>query len=311
MADYVRVQTSFWRDEKILECDDETKLLALYLLTCPHNNILGCFVLPKYYICADLDWSPERLAEPFGKLLAKRFIKYDETSRVLFISNFLKHNPMQNANQASAAIKKLNGLPKNPFYEELREAVKTAHTEESKRLPKPFVKQLLEQLDKRLGNTVTVTVTVDATVTESKDIETREEKEQENGAGKNGKIANIVSGTWNQFRLQRLPLDQNKTREAISRAVRIYGIESVKAAITNYSSILADSGTVLDTRWNLKTFLESHIDKFLDVEEAKKFYSKSNVKKDRFETGEKALKKFMEDETDGRKTVQEVDCSSV
>lgn len=65
----------------MLRWSDDAKLLALYLMTCPHRNMVGYFVLPKPYICADLDSSGERLAEPFAELSGEGVCTYDEETR--------------------------------------------------------------------------------------------------------------------------------------------------------------------------------------------------------------------------------------
>lgn len=148
---YTRIKSRFWSDEKVVAWDNDTKLLALYLLTSPHNNILGCYVLPKLYICADLEWSTERLDKPFQKLLDDGYIKYDNNCRLLFITNYLAHNPISNGNQATGAGKQLREIPKSPLLQELKRSIE--------RLDKPFLKPLLEQIGDPV--TVTVDVTVD------------------------------------------------------------------------------------------------------------------------------------------------------
>ena len=50
MADdfrYHKVSPRFWADEKVLRWNDDAKMLALYLLTCPHRTTEGLFRLPK------------------------------------------------------------------------------------------------------------------------------------------------------------------------------------------------------------------------------------------------------------------------
>lgn len=150
---YTRIKSIFWHDEKTRLWDDEARYLALYLLTSPHNNILGCHVLPKLYICADLGWDMERLGKAFAKLLGDGFIKYDDANNLIFIVNYLKHNPIENPNQAKAAEKQLVELPKSPLLQDLKRSLK--------QFDKPF----LEQLAKRIPEPVTVTVTVTETVT--------------------------------------------------------------------------------------------------------------------------------------------------
>lgn len=148
---YTRIKSRFWSDEKVVSWDNDTKLLALYLLTSPHNNILGCYVLPKLYICADLEWSIERLDKPFQRLLDDRYIKYDNNCRLLFITNYLAHNPINNGNQATGAIKQLKEIPKSLLLQDLKRSIE--------RLDKPFLEPLLKQISDPV--TVTVTVTVD------------------------------------------------------------------------------------------------------------------------------------------------------
>ncbi|MFA7180831.1 MAG: hypothetical protein WC077_06750, partial [Bacteroidales bacterium] len=53
----------------------------------------------------DLKWSRQRLAKPFNTLLRMGLVKYCDKTSVILIPNFLKHNPIQNKNQAIAAVK--------------------------------------------------------------------------------------------------------------------------------------------------------------------------------------------------------------
>lgn len=114
---YNRISTKFWTDEKVLQWDNETRLLALYLLTCSHKTTEGLFRLPKQYICADLEW----LAKPFAKLLEDGFIMYDEEVKVILINNALKYQSPDNPNQEKAAISLLKELPETELlYEFIR-----------------------------------------------------------------------------------------------------------------------------------------------------------------------------------------------
>jgi len=117
---YHRVSSRFWTDEKTMRWDDDTRLLALYLLTCPHRTTEGLFRLPKPYIAADLGWSMERLEKPFAKLLADGFIKYDETVSVMLLPNALKYNPPENTNQAIRAARAVAELPETPLLREFQ-----------------------------------------------------------------------------------------------------------------------------------------------------------------------------------------------
>jgi len=63
MRDYGKVYTRFWLKQNVLSWSDSAKLLGLYLLTCPHCNLLGCFRLPIGYVASDLNWDEQQVAK--------------------------------------------------------------------------------------------------------------------------------------------------------------------------------------------------------------------------------------------------------
>jgi hypothetical protein len=54
MRDYGVVRVRFWEWAKSRQLSAEERELALYLLTSPHGNALGCFRLPIAYLCDDI-----------------------------------------------------------------------------------------------------------------------------------------------------------------------------------------------------------------------------------------------------------------
>ncbi|MHB8895283.1 MAG: hypothetical protein ACYC99_08940 [Candidatus Geothermincolia bacterium] len=142
---YHRVDSKFWTDEKSANWNDDTKLLALYLKTGPHATLEGFYHLPKGYILADLQWLPERLAEPFAVLLAEGFIRYDETVSVVLIHNALKYQSPDNPNQVKSAITKVADLPETPLLRDFQ------------RLAERFNQRLAEGLAERFGKQRTPT----------------------------------------------------------------------------------------------------------------------------------------------------------
>jgi hypothetical protein len=153
---YTRIKSKFWNDEKVVTWCDDTKLLALYLVSSPHSNMIGCYYLPLGYVCEDLGWDIDRLRSSLQNLIINVFIKYDEIAKVVYLPTYLMHNPIENENQAKSAAKQVAELPKTQLIQDLKLYVKA--------LRKPFLNPLLKQL----GEPVTVTVTV--TVTETEDI---------------------------------------------------------------------------------------------------------------------------------------------
>jgi hypothetical protein len=142
MPSYYRVSPKFWTDPALRGCSDNARLLALYLLTGPHRRLEGLFRLPKPYICADLGWPAERLAEPFVELLAIGFLRYDERAEVALVVNALKYQSPQNANQVTAALSQLEELPDTPLTSDFRQLAERYCERLAKRLPERFGKPI-------------------------------------------------------------------------------------------------------------------------------------------------------------------------
>jgi|GEM_PF-1314138 len=93
------IQLCFWASLDTQQLSDQGKLLAIYLLTGPHSNMLGCFRLPDGYITADLKWNIETVKKAFQELFRSQFLTRDDPSGWLIIHKFLKWNPIQNSKQ--------------------------------------------------------------------------------------------------------------------------------------------------------------------------------------------------------------------
>lgn len=156
---YQKIYSQIWHDEKFIALSEDAKFLFFYLLTSPHNNSVGLYILPRQYALADLNWKAQRFNKPFMELLRLDFIMYDETVRLLCIKNHLKHNTLENENQSKAAAKVVATLPKSSLYSDIFEQLK-----------KPFHKPLIEQLKKQYGEPETETETGTETKTEEKEL---------------------------------------------------------------------------------------------------------------------------------------------
>lgn len=90
---------------------DDARLLALYLLTGQHTNMIGCFRLPDGYVSEDLAWTPERVSKGFDELSANGFATRDSSSKWVLIRNFLTWNSVENPNQGIAALRLFDQVP--------------------------------------------------------------------------------------------------------------------------------------------------------------------------------------------------------
>lgn len=156
MRDYGRVYSSFWQSPETRALSEDGRTLALYLLTSPHANLIGCFRLPDAYAADDLQWASGRVSEGFRELAEKGFLTRDDGTKWVFIRKYLKWNGFENGNVAKAAAKAFdkapNGLVKSllalallEFGEHLSAEFRSLCESEaakdwnpSRTLPKPF-----------------------------------------------------------------------------------------------------------------------------------------------------------------------------
>ena len=111
MRDYGKVHSSFWTSSTIRGMSEDARTLAFYLLTSPHATIAGVFRLPDGYVCDDLQWAPERVAEGFVELFDKGFANRCETTKWVWVREHLRWNPPENPNQRKAAAKCVQAVP--------------------------------------------------------------------------------------------------------------------------------------------------------------------------------------------------------
>lgn len=116
MRIYGTIQTRFWTHPDIQDLSDQAKLLAAYLLSSPHTNMLGCFRIPIGYIAEDLKWSYEKVKQAFDELISIQFINRDDTSAWIIIHNFLKYHPIENPNQAKSAESLFDEIPDDLIF---------------------------------------------------------------------------------------------------------------------------------------------------------------------------------------------------
>ncbi|HHT0394702.1 TPA: hypothetical protein ACTW08_003275 [Raoultella planticola] len=153
MRDYGKVHTSFWISDGMRRVSDDARLLALYLLTGQHTNMIGCFRLPDGYVSEDLAWTPERVSKGFDELSANGFATRDSSSKWVLIRNFLAWNSVENPNQGIAALRLFDQVPdKSTIKPELARVmalaishISTSKLKGSERVLQPFLNQEQEQ----------------------------------------------------------------------------------------------------------------------------------------------------------------------
>jgi hypothetical protein len=107
---YSRVWASIWMEPWA----DDTRTVALYLLTGPHRRSEGIYRLPLGYATEDLKWPIRRFRAGFDELLACDFIEYDPDAQIVLVVKALKRHSF-NGNQHKGIAKALAELPPTPL----------------------------------------------------------------------------------------------------------------------------------------------------------------------------------------------------
>lgn len=116
MRDYGVVRTSFWTSPSIMSLDDNSKVIALYLLTGPHTNLLGCFRIPLSYIAEDIDKTVSEIKKGFNVLKKEGFATYDDKTKWIYLPKYLDYNKPENVNQGKAILKILDSIPSSSVF---------------------------------------------------------------------------------------------------------------------------------------------------------------------------------------------------
>jgi hypothetical protein len=95
------------------------QLLALYLLTSPHSNMIGLYWCPIAYMAHETGLTLDGASKALQRLVDIKFCNYDESSEVIWVFEMARY---QIGDQLSPKDKQAKGvqntyddLPKNPF----------------------------------------------------------------------------------------------------------------------------------------------------------------------------------------------------
>lgn len=87
MRDYGIVSPQFWigATGKSLRGCPEAQVLALYLMTSPHANMIGVFHCPVLYMAHETGLGIEGASKALARLIEAEFCRYDETTEEVFV----------------------------------------------------------------------------------------------------------------------------------------------------------------------------------------------------------------------------------
>jgi len=135
MRDYAKVSPSFWTGEtgkKIRALDScECQLIALYLMTSPHSNMLGLYYIPLPLIAHETGRPIEGVSKALRSLNQVGFSTYDQESEWVWVPEMAKYQIGESLKAGDKKVKgiakKYHALPKNPFLYEFYQRYKDAY----------------------------------------------------------------------------------------------------------------------------------------------------------------------------------------
>jgi hypothetical protein len=133
LRDYSKVSPKFWignTGKKIRACGYEAQIMAMYLLTCHHANMLGLYYLPKTYICNDTGIPMEGACKALKSLSEVGFCSYDEATEMVWVHEMAAYQIgdqlSSNDKRCAGVQNEYNGLPENrhlqAFFERYADA---------------------------------------------------------------------------------------------------------------------------------------------------------------------------------------------
>ena len=104
---YGRISEAYWHDDVIRALTEPARYFMLYLMSCPHGNRLGLFVLAPAYAAEDLDcedspWDGAKVVSILQELVDKGRILWDRPARMVFVRYYLRHNVLLNGSVVKA-----------------------------------------------------------------------------------------------------------------------------------------------------------------------------------------------------------------
>jgi len=121
MREYSKVRPYFWIGStgRGLRGDAEAQVLALYLMTSPHSNMLGAFYCPMAFITLETGLSEEGASKALRSLERANFCLFDPKSEYIWViemaRNQIGDKLSKNDNRVKGVAKDYAALPNLPF----------------------------------------------------------------------------------------------------------------------------------------------------------------------------------------------------
>ncbi|MBN6517035.1 hypothetical protein JZM36_09170 [Acinetobacter pittii] len=124
MRDYGKVSPHFWTGitgKQLRECS-ESIIVAMYLITSPHANMLGLYYMPILYIAHETGLGLEGAEKGLEWACKVGFCSYDNVSEMIWVHEMARFQVAESLkesdNRCKGIQKDYDSLPSNPFLED-------------------------------------------------------------------------------------------------------------------------------------------------------------------------------------------------
>lgn len=121
VRDYGKVSPHFWTGAtgKKLRNSPEAVIVAMYLMTSPHANMLGLYYMPILYVAHETGLGFEGASKGLRSACEAGFCSYDEASEMVWVHEMARFQVADSLkpadNRCKSVQKDYDSLPSNPF----------------------------------------------------------------------------------------------------------------------------------------------------------------------------------------------------
>lgn len=122
MRDYSTVSPQFWLGKtgrELRRAGAEAQVVAFYLMTSPHANMLGLYYLPVLYLAHETGLGLEGASKGLDRAIKAGFCSYDEHSEMVWVHEMAGYQVGRSLkpgdNRCAGVRNEYASLPENPF----------------------------------------------------------------------------------------------------------------------------------------------------------------------------------------------------
>lgn len=152
MRDYSKVSPQFWigsTGKKLRSKGIEAQLVAMYLMTCTHANMIGLYYLPMIYIAHECGLTVEGASKGLNGAIEAGFCSYDTPSEVVWVHEMALYQIGEQLKDNDLRVKgvqnEYNAQPESPYLKPFYDKYKDKFLMTSCRVIKAPSKPLASQ----------------------------------------------------------------------------------------------------------------------------------------------------------------------